>query len=104
MKQMKNDKVNWGKWADFRITNMKLADIEYNLENMSFTADDILVLREIVESNQAQNINGVTIDIFTAGTMLSVYDVLNEKNKQHIHKLSMNECIKLVKTLYKETL
>ena len=102
MRNDNNNNVNWGKWKDFRINNYKLSDIEYNLENMQFTPDDIEILREIVESKFSQNINGVTIDIFTAESILSVYDVLNEANKQHVHKLSMNETIKLVKTLYKE--
>ena len=97
-----NNNINWSKWRDLQLESYKIADTEKVLENMSFSEDDVKIIKEILETKIPKPINGVLIDIFTAESFSNVYDLLTVENKKDFHSLNMKEAIKLIKVLHKE--
>jgi hypothetical protein len=55
-------------------------------------------MRLIVKECQANRINGVYIDLFTASCVTQVYDAVNEANKKRLDALPVR---KLVDVVYK---
>jgi hypothetical protein len=47
----------------------------------------IAALRQIVVDRQYAKIDGITVDLFSASTILAVYDALNDTNKAKFSKL-----------------
>lgn len=50
-------------------------------------------LKQIVESGQAAEVKGKTIDTFTAAMLMTVVNKLNEENKQQLFSRSINEMV-----------
>lgn len=48
-------------------------------------------LREIVKNHQYQKIDGVIVDVMTASAILTVYDSINETNKEKYSKLPITK-------------
>jgi len=45
------------------------------------TMDNIQVMSRIVENQQAEKIDGVLVDMFTANAVVQIYDAVNDNNK-----------------------
>lgn len=52
-------------------------------------------LRKIVAEKQYAKVNGMTVDLFTASTVVQVYDALNEENKAKFTALSLPKMVGL---------
>jgi len=58
-------------------------------ETIAGNADDrIAAIRRIVANGQYEKIDGCMIDLFTASTICTVYDALNEINKAKFANMS----------------
>jgi len=48
-------------------------------------------LRIIVDNSQAEKINGMLVDIFTASAIVRLYDAVNQTNKEKLLKLPLEK-------------
>jgi len=59
------------------------------------------IMRRIVENRQYEEYKGIAIDMQTANAVITVYDLLNKKNKKKLSKLNLftlvNVCWKIIK-------
>jgi len=58
-------------------------------------------MRRIVENRQYEEYKGIAIDMQTANAVITVYDLLNKKNKKKLGKHNLftivNVCWKIIK-------
>lgn len=56
-------------------------------------------VRRVIETGQHRRIDGVTVDLFTAGIVIAVYDKLDELNQAKLRRMSMEQagriCLKV---------
>lgn len=50
-------------------------------------------LRLIVKERQANRVNGVLVDLFSASAVVQVYDVVNEANKAKLAQLPVRKLV-----------
>jgi hypothetical protein len=50
-------------------------------------------LRSIVRERQANRVNGVLVDLFSASAAVQVYDAVNDANKERLDKLPVRKLI-----------
>lgn len=57
--------------------------------------------REIVAEHQAESIDGVLMDAFTASAVVQVYDALNDENKARIEKVMGEDIVAATNIVWK---
>jgi hypothetical protein len=58
-----------------------------NVRTAPLGPEGIEALRRIVRERQATKVNEVLIDIFTASTIVQVFDAVNDRNRQKLLSL-----------------
>jgi len=62
--------------------------------------DTIAAARSIVASHQADKINGVMIDTWTASVIVGVYDALSDQNKKKFRSMPIRKMADMAHKLY----
>lgn len=56
--------------------------------------------REIVKEHQAEEIDGVLMDAFTASAVVQVYDALNDENKEKLEGVMEEDIVRATKMVW----
>lgn len=69
--------------------------IDEIVEEALFEATAFEIMQDIVKNKQAQKIQGVMVDMFTASVVVQAYDKVNDTNKKRIETSKLDQLVGL---------
>jgi hypothetical protein len=79
------------------------ATVAYREASLQTTASWVDAARSVVTNKQAQTVDGILLDLFSASTMLGVYDALNPDNKAKFEAMPLAQAQSMAFRLVEKT-